>query len=104
MEPYLTKKTFLEENLCFSATKSYNKPYDFNEIDMYVNMIVKDKSNDLSLYKTIDMEEIDKYVETILKDNIIYVEQNEIDKIERKPNIIQYNSYKKNNTTNCIIQ
>ena len=36
------------------------------------------------------MEEIDKYVETILKDNIIYVEQNEIDKIERKPNIMTY--------------
>jgi endo-1,4-beta-mannosidase len=82
--------------------------YDFNDIDQYVESILKDNSIDKSIYETIDMEEIDKYVEQLLNEhnNIkLYAYENENPIEIKKDNInIRYNSYKKNNTTQCIIQ
>jgi len=95
----------------------------YKEIDQYVDSILKNILINNEMLETIDIDEIERYVDEYLKsrillnnlgetqlinelvdNSIIYVEQNEMKEPDKQHNIIQYNTYKKNNTNQCNVQ
>ena len=72
---------------------------DFNEIDQYVDSILKNIPIDSII---IDMNEIDKYVDTLLKKHNI-IEDYEVIELIRRPTI-HHKNYKKKKSKQCSVQ
>jgi hypothetical protein len=77
-------------------------PCELQQIDNYVDSILKNV-NINKMLETLDMNEMDRYVEELLNKTIVIVEEYEVIEMKRKPTKVKYNTFRKNNTNQCII-